>query len=261
MLTEKKHVSIEEVSQYLDNKRKASNWTAIGVIMCIGSVIPLLSLLALVGQNYINMSNKEATAVGLIALFGLIVVAIGIFLRTHLFGFDLEKTNRDKLQLDNGSKKLFAEEMDEYRPTYLRRVTLSVMLIVLSVVPLITVSILIDNGWLALWMVNLMLVMIGFGVLIIVPTSNHYNALRFVLEIGDHIPEKSKQLKRTEKVAAFYWPLVTAGYIGWSLWTMAWGITWIIWPVAALVFAALIGLIDLLYSYDETGDIYQNNNI
>lgn len=256
MSTEKKQVSIEEVSQYLESKRKYSKLTAVGVMMCIGSAIPLLSLLALVGQNYINMSNKEATAVGLIALFGLIVVAVGIFLRTNLFGFDLEKTNRDKLQLDNGGKRLFAEELDQYKPTYLRRLTFSVVLIVLSVVPLITVAILTDNGWLLLWMVNLMLLLIGFGVFIIVPTSNHYNALRLILEIGDPILEKSKQLKRTEKVAAFYWPLVTAGYVGWSLWTMAWGISWIIWPVAALVFPALIGLIGLFDSYDETGDMY-----
>lgn len=37
---------------------------------------------------------------------------------------------------------------------------------------------------------------------------------------------------------------------------MAWGISWIIWPVAALVFPALIGLIGLFDSYDETGDMY-----
>jgi len=256
VLTEKKHISIEEVSEYLENKRKASNMTAVGVMLCIGSVIPLLSLLALVGQNYINMSNKEATAVGLIALFGLLVVAVGLFLRANYFGLDLEKASRDKLQLENGGKRLFAEELDKYKHTHLRRVTFSVAMIVLSVVPLITVSILTDNGWLALWMVNLMLLLIGFGVFIILPTTNHYTALRFILEIGDPIPEKSKQLKRTEKVAAIYWPLVTAGYIGWSLWTMAWGTSWIIWPVAAMVFAAVIGLIDLFDSYDETGDKY-----
>lgn len=46
-----------------------------------------------------------------------------------------------------------------------------------------------------------------------------------------------------EEIAVIYWPLVTAIYIGWSLWTMQWGITWIVWPVAAIAFAAVVGLL------------------
>jgi hypothetical protein len=39
---------------------------------------------------------------------------------------------------------------------------------------------------------------------------------------------------------------VTAIYIGWSLWTMHWGITWIVWPIAAILYASLLGLVNLL---------------
>ncbi len=53
---------------------------------------------------------------------------------------------------------------------------------------------------------------------------------------------KKVRINVRKKIGAFYWPLVTAVYIGWSLWTMDWGITWIIWPVAGIAFAALIGL-------------------
>lgn len=249
-LMDKRNITMEEVSEYLAYKRKVSKLTAFGVILCIGSIIPLLSLQALVGQNYIDMSNKVATTIGIMSLFGLIAVAVGILLKANLVGIDLDKTSRNKLHLDDGSKRILAEDLDKYQPIYIQRVTFSVILIILSTLPLIAVSILIDNGWISLWMVNLMLLLIAFGVYVIVPTSNHYNALKDVMEFGNPISEKSKQLKRTEKVAAFYWPLVIASYLGWSLWTMAWGTTWIMWPVAAVLFAALIGFINLFDSND-----------
>ncbi len=36
-----------------------------------------------------------------------------------------------------------------------------------------------------------------------------------------------------------YWLLVTAVYLGWSFFTDGWRMTWIIWPVAGVLFAAV----------------------
>ena len=58
--------------------------------------------------------------------------------------------------------------------------------------------------------------------------------------------DKVRRVKRAEKLAAFYWPLLIAIFLGWRLWTMDWGVTWIIWPVGAVLFAALVGLMELL---------------
>lgn len=51
--------------------------------------------------------------------------------------------------------------------------------------------------------------------------------------------ESQKIDRKTEKWAAIYWPLVTAVYLGYSLYTFDWGRSWIIWPVAA-VFSAVL---------------------
>ncbi|MGB3368079.1 MAG: hypothetical protein WBA54_11350, partial [Acidaminobacteraceae bacterium] len=75
--------------------------------------------------------------------------------------------------------------------------------------------------------------------------------LNLIASEGDYAPHKIKQTKQIEKLAAFYFPLITAIYLGWSFWTMNWGRTWIIWPIAAIGFAVLIGLRGLLDSNDE----------
>ena len=40
--------------------------------------------------------------------------------------------------------------------------------------------------------------------------------------------------------------LDTAIYLAWSFWTMSWDITWIVWPVAGVLFAALLGVVKMV---------------
>ena len=46
--------------------------------------------------------------------------------------------------------------------------------------------------------------------------------------------------KTEDAVGAVYWPVVIAIYLGWSFWTGKWGVTWVVWPVAALLCAAVV---------------------
>lgn len=67
--------------------------------------------------------------------------------------------------------------------------------------------------------------------------------------------EFSKQEKKAKgKLGAFsgaYWCLATAVYLGWSFWTMRWDITWILWPVAGVLFAAVSGIARVIMRVDE----------
>ena len=49
-------------------------------------------------------------------------------------------------------------------------------------------------------------------------------------------------------ISAVFWPLVTAGYLGWSFATGDWHITWILWVISGLVFAAVSGGIGAYFS-------------
>ena len=42
------------------------------------------------------------------------------------------------------------------------------------------------------------------------------------------------------------WMLITAGYLAWSFITMKWAITWIIWPIAGVLFGALVPIVNLI---------------
>ena len=56
--------------------------------------------------------------------------------------------------------------------------------------------------------------------------------------------------KKTEAFTGAYWCLTTAIYLGWSLWTKQWDITYIVWPVAAALYAALYGIVKVVMKVD-----------
>ncbi len=248
-----KKVTLEEATHYVQNKSEASKLISKGVLLCIYSIVPLLFLLALAEQNTFNLTSNIATAIGLILLFMILAIGIVFLVRINYYSADFEKLEATHFELEYGVRGIFNEKIKNYKPQYLKRITIGIILFMISVLPLLTVAMLMESGIMALFMVVVLILMVGLGIYIIVPASIMYNALNFIVGEGDYAPHKRKQMKRTEKLAAFYWPLVTAIYIGWSLWTMAWGITWIVWPVASIAFAALIGLLGM---FDSTDDVY-----
>lgn len=50
-------------------------------------------------------------------------------------------------------------------------------------------------------------------------------------------------------IASFYWPIVTLGYLAWSFLWDAWGDSWIIWPIAGVLFGVIAAGFGSLESY------------
>ena len=55
-----------------------------------------------------------------------------------------------------------------------------------------------------------------------------------LLEEGDF----TRLNKKIGKYDGIYWAIVLAIYLGWSFITMKWEFTWIVWPIAGVLFAA-----------------------
>lgn len=68
------------------------------------------------------------------------------------------------------------------------------------------------------------------------------SCFQILLQEGDYTEAKKLEKKKTERVPAIYWCIVTAVYLGISFFTQDWGRTWIIWPCAAVLFGAVWGI-------------------
>ena len=53
-------------------------------------------------------------------------------------------------------------------------------------------------------------------------------------------PANRKKAELEERVGGIYWPVVVAIYLAWSFIGDAWARSWLIFPIAGLIFAALV---------------------
>lgn len=241
-------ISIEDATSYIKSKTEAARMISIGVVLSVWSVIPLFFLLALSEGNEPYIDLNIATAVGLTSLFILIGVAIRFFLVSNQKKAGFIDLENNKFELSYGVKSIIDEKIIRNQSFYTKRLSLSIFMLITSPLPLILTSIFIDLDMVILLMLVLMFVIVGVALYIMIPAVMKHNSYNYLIGEGDFAPGKLKETKRAEKFGSFYWPTVTAIYIGWSLWTMNWGVTWIVWPIAAIAFAGFVGLIGMFDS-------------
>ena len=140
------------------------------------------------------------------------------------------------------------ERREQFRPTRDRQLTLGIVLCVLAVIPVFLSLVLYGEGdhFGHLVAVALLLVLAGIGVLLIVRSSILWGSYQRLLEEGDY----SRAGKEASRVAApfnsIYWGLVTAGFLAWGFLGNAWDRCWMVWPVAAVAYGAIYGIVRAL---------------
>jgi len=243
-------VGLEEATRYVESKVEISNIVTKGSILCVCSVIPMFFFLAMAETGRMGMTGDIAAASGIISLLILVSIAVSFFLKTNQFDKDIELIDNEKFELAYGVHSVFQEKLESYKPSYNRSLTLGIFLFIVSFVPLMLAAIFNGQSETILMMMIVLMLIISVGIFIVSPASAKLDAYNNILKESFAKKEKSKRAKRAEKLAGFYWPLLIAVYLGWSLWTMEWGITWIIWPVGAVLYIALVGLMELLEKED-----------
>ncbi|MBR4331951.1 MAG: hypothetical protein IKP72_04685, partial [Clostridia bacterium] len=82
---------------------------------------------------------------------------------------------------------------------------------------------------------------------------HHYNSTSSSLQVdyvslgNDSLP----MVRLTGPLSAAYWMLVTAVFLAWSFWGNHWDISWVIWPVAGVLYAALVPLFRVMAERKE----------
>jgi len=239
-------ISLEQALKYVENKVEISGLITKGVMLCVCSVIPLFFFLAMAETNKMNLTSNIAAAIGVVAILIMISVAVSFFIRTNQYESHIVPIEDEAFELAYGVHSVFKEKLQKYRATYNLRLSVGIFMFIISFVPLMLVSIFFGGSDLIFMMLIVLILIIAIGIYIVVPVSAKFEAYNNILKDSSIKTEKTRRTKRAEKLAAFYWPSLTAVYLGWSLWTMNWGVTWIVWPVGAVLFVASVGLMELL---------------
>lgn len=219
-------VNMDEVKGYLATESKCARLIALGVFLCITSVIyPML-------WDFFGNSNEEFGAVGMFLSIG---IAVALFVYSGITAGEWNFLKKERCQIDIATADYVKEQRRAFKTTRALCLTIGVMFCVISFVPCIIADTYIMSVMLFLF--------VGVGVFLIVFSSIIYGSFEKILKINDRSTISGNYgkdgdvefvSKTAEVFMELYWPTVTCIYLGISFLTYRWDITWVIWPVAAI---------------------------
>ncbi|MBE6866945.1 MAG: helix-turn-helix transcriptional regulator [Ruminococcaceae bacterium] len=232
-------ISMEEAAKFMEIKEKLSSKTALAVAMFILCPVPLILLGAL--SEGVKMGITEDMAGGLGMAILLVMVAIGVVI-TILNEMQLSKyeyIGKEEFTLEYGVKGIVERKMEDYAQSHRTSIAGGVALCITAVVPMMLAVALSVSDFVMACMVCVLLTLIAIATYLMVRSSNINDSYLRLLQLEDFTPEKKYISKKLHTLTVVYFCIVTAAYLAVSFATGAWGKTWAIWPVAAVLYMAV----------------------
>ena len=230
-------VTMEEASEYLEHNERAATSISTGVMLCILSPVLMILGGGLAEAEKIPMSETYAGAGGLAVLIIMVAIAVGIFILAGMRGSKFEYLEQVNIETAYGVSGMAKERKKDYAETHSRLLVIGVMLCIIATVPLLLMEMTHysnNTDVLPILGTALLLVLVAIGVKLIVLTCIRQGGYDRLLEEGDY----TRLNKRISKYDGIFWALALAIYLAWSFLTSRWEMTWIVWPIAGVLYAA-----------------------
>lgn len=245
-----KRITLTQANDYLEWRKAASVRIAVGVFLCVIAAIPLLLLGAMAEVPDYPIPENLAAGLGLIILLILVALAVAIFIFCGYKNAPYDFIDKEPFETEYGVAGMVKERQKAYRSTYIRCRILGACICVLSPIPLF-IGIAADSQIFTVLMLTVTMVLAGIGVVFFIISGQRWESMQKLLSEGEFTPDERRKSRIKGKVSGIYWLIVTAIYLGWSFITSAWGFTWIVWPVAGVLFAVVMCICNLLLEREQ----------
>lgn len=237
-----RRVSLEEANAFMSAMKEQSKTVSLGVLLCILCPVLLIFLNGLAETNVCGMTKTVASAIGLAALFIQVAAAVFLFVQNGSKTGRFDYLKEEEFETAYGVTGLVKEKKAAFEPTYVRFLSLGIILCVLSPLPLIITAIITEADTLIISMTALLLCIAAVGVYMIVRVGTVRASFQILLQEGDYNSNEKKKSSAASAVSSIYWCLVTAVYLTWSFITNDWESTWLVWPIAGVLCAPVMML-------------------
>lgn len=230
------HLSEIEVFDYITLTIETSKKIALGVSLCIFSPVIMFVLWGFVPQT---LTEQFAGGVGFSILLLFVAAGVALLIINSIRLNKYEYLEKEDFILDTDLKKTIEQKRENFEKTFRQRIALGVVLCIIGVLPLMLSAAFTDNEQIYIWCTSLLLVFISCGVFQFVWAGSIYECYHKLLQIDDYTPENKEAGRHMSWFPGSYWCFITAIYLGISFFFHNWGYSWVIWPIAGVLFAAL----------------------
>ena len=244
-------ISEKEAYEYLEASRKAAKKIAFAVFLCIISPACMLLLMGACESQMITAISEDICAlIGIVVLLLIVAAAVMIFI---FFGLPLTKFDymeKEAVTLEEAAKNAIEREKETATVSYIRHNAAGVALCILGAISTL-LGAFTEHEMLVMAGICGTLLLCACGVYSFVKVGVPWGAMQKMLEEGDYTRRTKRANRAVEPVSGAYWLFVTAVYLLYSFATFEWHRSWIIWPVAGVIFAVLRGMIEAVTKNDK----------
>ena len=234
-----RRVTMEEANTFLKMKENAAPKIALGVSLCILAPVALFLLDALAISGMVNMSVDVAGGTGLIVLILCISAAVALFIFSGAKSKEYEFLETEIFETEYGVTGMVKERQKQFADKYTRSNVLGVCLCIMAAIPLFITNLIQGNEVTDALAISALLILVAIGVNLFVRVGIPQASMQKLLQEGEFTKTNKRKQKKCGWIATVYWLIVVAIFLGYSFVTEDWGRSWIIWPVAGILYAAL----------------------
>lgn len=240
------NMGLNEVKSYLSRRKQYGTKIAVGVVLLILSPVTagILDVLSDLGYVRVNIAD----AIGFTVLFLLVAAAVCNFITTGLSSSKDDELEKHLICLDYSTKSYVEELYNKYQPVFSKKIVLGVLILILGVLPGAISSELFVNELLYIsdFASYSLFFFAAVGVYCLITAYTLKNSFDLLLAKGDYEKRNKSENKVLAVISAIYWPVTTVIYLGWSFLTHQWGISWIVWPIAGILYGGIAAVCELL---------------
>ncbi len=244
-------VSMEEANNFLNMKKEIAHAIANGTALCILSPVVVIILGAMAEVNRFHITEGLAAGIGCTVLLGMIAAAVFLFITCGIRAHRSESLEKETFETAYGVTGMVKEKRRDFEPVFAQGIAVGVVLCILAAVPVILAGAMDVSDYIAAMCVGVLLTLIAVGVNIIIRVSIVKNSFDTLLQEGEYTQSEKKRREKLDALSGAYWCTATAIYLGWSFRSMRWDFTWIMWPVAGVLFAAVSGIARIFIKAEE----------
>ncbi len=238
-------VSLEEAQRFLRLKRENAAQIALGVFLCILGVALLALLGGLSEYGTLPLSEDAAGALGMVLLLILIAVAVTRFIRCGQRMREFDFMEEEEFETAYGVAGMAREVRREYAEKYAPLTIAGAVLCIVALVPLFAAVIFTQSERVYVLMAVLMLLILGAGAACFILAGVNRGAVDMLLQEGDYLRRRKQGGGLLGTVSLVYWLTATAIFLIWGF-TVNYGVSWIVWPVAGVLYPAVCAIVRTL---------------
>ena len=246
-------VTAEEAGAYLTRVQELSGKMAAAVSMFILS--PVCAILLYAGFLNGMISKTAAEGFGVAVLLAIVAAGVGICVSVAFQLNRYDYLEEEEFTLAYGVEGIVVRRKDNYEARFRLYVVIGVICCITGVIPLVLGTAFAVPESVQVLLGALLLVFISAGVHLFVRGGMVWDSFQKILQLEDYQKEKKRIAKKLSYFPGSYWLLMTAIYLGASFVTNAWDRTWIIWPVAGVLFAAFYHILSEIVKARGNGDV------